>query len=94
MLCTFCRQPAIRSCTACRAPTCRKHEFHETHWRLMSPGHNAENVMETEGVVTPEGLAGPCDTCGEWTNPLEQVATASVDWFLCPSCAETMLSRQ
>ena len=31
MLCTYCRQPASRVCAICRAPVCRKHEFHETH---------------------------------------------------------------
>lgn len=53
MLCTYCRQPASRSCAVCRAPVCRKHEFHETHVSKVNALAIADGRLQArEATVT------------------------------------------
>lgn len=50
-----------------------------------------ESARKKYGVVTKEGLAGECDECGEWWNPLEQISMNERDWFLCRVCMTRFL---
>lgn len=68
-------------------PTVRETQEAEQAWQV----YQRETAEVRYGVVTREGLAGECDECGEWWNPLEQIAMADRDWFLCRSCMATFL---